>query len=680
MKLRHQKIFKQDFKVLLERFISTPLEEEDNLLYYFADLINYYRPHKKAKIDSIQLTELIEMLKNENVRDEFMLRMKTLFYGRQFKTILTDAGILHNTYFRYELKKRLYSNWIPNQPEKIKLEYCLNQIFYVRNDHDWISKIVPEDIYSLFDLLDVPHIYDEFDTHSPLSEITQAIRLNLQRMTGSALESEIIRMIPEYEELESPFESLELEFDRLESKLRAEQPHVFKPEDIDLKHFKVLATQCHDFIDKAYNNSSKYGISMNVNQRLLRIRQQLVRTEILIDFFSVKDKNHAFNNTIRLIFKLIKYNCQKNNIRTLISDSTQLVSYEITQHTAKTGEKYLTQNSREYFKMLRTATGGGIIVAFLCIIKLLIHHLDLSQFGYAFFYSLNYAIGFTTIYLVGCTLATKQPAMTAAAMIKSIEKDKNEQDTDKRYESFSILAARLFRSQFIAFVGNVLGAFPICLLLIYLINLGFNDNIASHDWKKLVEDISPVHSPAIFHASIAGVFLFLSGIISGSISNSNKYNRLYYRIKEHPVLKRNLGKDRTTKLANWLEMKWPGVASNICFGFFMGSVGSIGIFLGLNIDIRHITFSAGNFAMGFFGSGFTLTADMIFWAILGIGIIGFMNFIVSFMLSLTLALRSRNIAFKELRPLMSAVLTRFSIEPFSFFYPPKRVKSDETEL
>ena len=111
--------------------------------------------------------------------------------------------------------------------------------------------------------------------------------------------------------------------------------------------------------------------------------------------------------------------------------------------------------------------------------------------------------------------------------------------------------------------------------------------------------MSPVHSAALFHAAIAGVFLFLSGIISGNVSNKNKHNQVYFRIKEHPVLKQNLGIVRTNAIAKWFENHWPGVVSNGWFGVFLGSTASLGIFLGLNLDIRHITFAAGNFAFSY---------------------------------------------------------------------------------
>ena len=163
----------------------------------------------------------------------------------------------------------------------------------------------------------------------------------------------------------------------------------------------------------------------------------------------------------------------------------------------------------------------------------------------------------------------------------------------------------------------------------------------------------------------------MSGIIAGSISNRDKHNSVYYRIEEQPVLKKIFGKEKTAKVARFYEKKWAGIVSNIWFGVFMGTTASVGMFLGLNLDIRHITFASGNLALGLFGNDMSLTTDMWIWDILGIGLIGFFNFAVSFSLSLTLAFRSRNLSFGELIKMAKAVWIYFKISPRSFFFPPQ---------
>lgn len=646
---------------------------EEELIDLLVELVNYFRPKKISKIETISIHSLITQLKSDQANLNLLAHhLKKLLQGKRFTTILADAGILRDTNFLGEVKHRIISRILPEQPEKDTLEYILNQVFYKETDILWLSKIPQEEILELAELIGLDSIYISLEENSPLTEILNAITLIIQRISGRALESDILRMNPEYENTRSPFEAFEQEFDLLEEKIRSSESKSVNSIDQNYVQLIALMDQCYAFVEKAYENSKVIGISMKVNQNLLRIRQQLDRISVLIPLLAVDLPIEKKNNSLKLSFHLIKYNCFKNNIQRLIEDSTSTIAFEITKHTAKTGEHYITNDQREYFKMFKAALGGGIIVGLLCIIKLLLSKTEASDFGYAFLYSMNYSLGFIAIYLLGFTLATKQPAMTASAIVESIDRGKKgEIDEQMQHAAFAELFSRLFRSQFIAFIGNVVAALPVALLGTYLIELSINYNIAETKWPKMIEDISPIDSKAIFHAGIAGIFLFLSGVISGSISNRHKFDRIEHRIKEHPLLKRTIGKDRSAKIASWVSKKWPAVASNFWFGIFMGSTASVGIFLGLDLDIRHITFASGNLGLSLYGSDFQLSTDMLFWSVIGIGVIGFMNFIVSFMLSLTLAMRSRKIPFSELKFLFASVWWYFKINPQSFFYPTK---------
>ena len=103
----------------------------------------------------------------------------------------------------------------------------------------------------------------------------------------------------------------------------------------------------------------------------------------------------------------------------------------------------------------------------------------------------------------------------------------------------------------------------------------------------------------------------------------------------------------------------------------MGSTYSIGHFIGLDLDIRHITFVSGNIAMGLYGAHFQLIWSMWVWIFSGLVIVGFINFIVSFGLSIWLAFRSRNIPDSELFSLIKAVWRHFKKAPMSFIFPPQ---------
>lgn len=691
MNLFKKKIIYNNVGEIFDKYIieNEVIKDEDLSLLY--DLIDFFRPKKPKAVANITLRQLLDhLIEFDTHRDILSSYMHQLIEKKSFKLMIADAGILKDSDFLYEIRKRISSKILPYQPRKNTLEYILNQIFFNENDYLWLKKIRKEELIELFELLKIQDIY-QFDKveESALSEILYGMGILTQRMSGRSMETNILEMVPEYNHLESPFLAFENEVFEIEGRLRDGKIQFVSSDDLNYKQMSILHGQCHDFIAQAFKNSSKFGITLKVNQSLLRIKQQLERIRTLMNYLVVDSERDKVKNTIDLSLQLIEYNCYKNNISRLIDESTQTVSYEITQYTAKTGEHYITETAKEYFKMFKASLSAGFVVGFLCIFKILLSKADSSDFGFAFLYSMNYAFGFILIYLCGFALATKQPAMTASTIIKTIEEgrkqvnlkskkqikeDEREGRTVNKYEKFAKFFAQLFRSQFIAFVGNVIMAFGVALLLIFIIDKVTGINLTDTKWHTLLNDASPIHSKAILHAGIAGVFLFLSGIISGNVSNKNKHNQVYFRIQENPFLKKTIGEQKAKSLASWMERKWPGVASNFWFGVFMGSTYPIGAFLGLDLDIRHITFVSGNIALGAYGAGFALTPMTWFWCVLGLFLVGFMNFIVSFSLSLGLAFRSRDISSDEFKDLMKSVWVYQKNHKWEFFFPPKQIK------
>lgn len=671
------RLFRTKPKVSITLFLTTYFDdkklwlETEDKVQLLADLVGLIRPARIKNADTVELVELLFVLKNDaDIRKNLQACVHQLFTQRKFKQILTDAGILHDVNFFSEIKNRLFSKILPVQPAKERVAYILNQVFYKKTDAQWVEKIPLEQLYELYDLL-------HFDEKKPgnkqshiSSQLIIAMTILIQRCNGRAMDTEVMKMVPEFDNLESPFSGFEKELLEIDNEIKNSPGLYIRHEDLSYKQLTILHQQCEQFIEKAFQNSRKYGISLRVNQNMLRIKQQLERLKVLIPFLAAEKPEDVRKNEVGIALLLIHYNCYQNNLQSLVNDSTQLLAFEITQHTAKTGEHYITQTKSEYYLMFRTALGGGLIVGLLVIFKLLLSKLDISDFGQAFLFSMNYSIGFVAIYLFGFTLATKQPAMTASSIINALKEGIDAKiKSEIKYQAFAILFARLFRSQFIAFVGNVFMAFPVAMLGIWLLDLSFHQNIAETKGAAMLTNISPIHSLALFHAGIAGIYLFLSGIISGSTANKDKHNQIYYRIQEHPMLKRTIGKERAYNLSKWYEKKWAGIISNFWFGVFMGSTASVGIFLGLNLDIRHITFASGNMALGLYGENFEVGIGVIFWAIIGIGLIGLMNFLVSFSLSLGLAFRSKRLPGKELKPVIASIWKHFKNKPLEFFFP-----------
>lgn len=111
---------------------------------------------------------------------------------------------------------------------------------------------------------------------------------------------------------------------------------------------------------------------------------------------------------------------------------------------------------------------------------------------------------------------------------------------------------------------------------------------------SMLHDAQPVASPALLHAAIADVYLFLSGIVSGYHHDFTVYGHVPARVARLPWLVRLAGSARAAPLAACLEHNLGGLAGNFYFGFMLGMAGSIGLITDLPLDMRHVTFSAAN--------------------------------------------------------------------------------------
>ncbi|MHB1278665.1 MAG: recombinase, partial [Bacteroidia bacterium] len=370
------------------------------------------------------------------------------------------------------------------------------------------------------------------------------------------------------------------------------------------------------------------------------------------------------------LVRVIQYHAGKNRIKPYIGQTTHLVAYQATQHTGTTGEKYITTTREEYANMFWSAGGAGLVIGVLCLFKLFLAGMDTSPFGHAFWYSLNYAFGFILIYFLHFTVATKQPAMTAASLAKVLESSGKED-----YEGFAALFARLFRSQFIAFCGNVFFSFPTALMVVLIGNFIFGENLVSPaDSEKLLKDIDPTRSSAFYHAAIAGFHLFFAGLLSGYVVNKSIYQQVSFRFQRHPVLVSFISKERLQKMAAWYDKHLGGLTSNFWLGVLLGCTGTIGYFFGMDWDIRHITFSSGNLALGLVGREFAVSSSEIMVAVFCIGGIGFFNFWVSFLLSMFVAMRAREISLFQVFKISGAIFQRFKHTPLEFFFPPEESK------
>ena len=100
----------------------------------------------------------------------------------------------------------------------------MNQVFYLSSDNVWVTKIPFEQLLQLHQMLEFGSIYDDVEPFTALSELMNAMTLITQRIGGRAMETDVLKMVPEYDGIESPFTAFEKELLMIEERIKTQMP------------------------------------------------------------------------------------------------------------------------------------------------------------------------------------------------------------------------------------------------------------------------------------------------------------------------------------------------------------------------------------------------------------------------------------------------------------------------
>jgi len=393
-------------------------------------------------------------------------------------------------------------------------------------------------------------------------------------------------------------------------------------------------------------NKNKIGTNFHLTMTTRRMLEYTNRIKELLDLkLNINSKKHWEN----ILTTFIEYSKYKNSIRRYIGRHSDLVALEIVEHTSNRGGKYIAEGRKGYWSFFYKSLFGGGIIAVFAFFKIAIDAYQFGQFSNAFLFSLNYALCFIVVKELGGIIATKQPAMTASRIAKDIDKQ-NDLKIDS-IKSITTLVGKVFRSQFISILGNFLMALTLaCLIMYFFHTFGFENFTKVVKPEYLIKNAVPTPK-LFFFAAIAGFFLALSGLISGYIENKVVASNIPYRIFNNQLFL------RSKRLANFVEKKAGALLGNICLGFFLGTAFLLSNLLPFQIDIRHIAFSSAN--VGYAITNYDFDTNTILFALLGVLLIGFVNLIVSFSITLYLALKSRGASFVLIPKLMTTIFKNF---------------------
>lgn len=653
--------------------MNNPLEDilrevasagDEALAARLAELVALLRPAHFAEgtDSSAALQPLLALLRGRpELGDALGGALSRLFASRRGQGLFADLGVLPGTGFYSELWRRLTQRVLPAVPDPSELSDILATLFDAPDDAPWVEAVPEADWLALFSAL-APGFAGGPGHAVALRELLRATMTLSHRVAALGGDPSLRRVHPRLAEVESPFLAQAVEVASVagaattrlaDHRLRA----------ADARHAQVMLDQCDEAIRRVRNATSFTGISVALTYLLERLSDNIARLRLLLGVLTLPQGPSA----VALLRTLVRASCHRNDLREHFARNTELIAREVTEHAGRTGEHYIAADRAQYRAMLGAALGAGLIVPFMALAKLGLHDLHAPPLVEGLLYSLLYASGFMLIHVLHFSLATKQPAMTAARIAAALEADgRRRPDVDAMVE----LAVRVARTQLIAVTGNVVLAFPLAwLLCTAAYRVAGLPVVSAERAAHMLHDVHPLASLALFHAAIAGVYLFLAGVASGYYDNLTVFGRIPERVARLPWLVRVAGPQRAARLGAYLEHNLGGLAGNLFFGFMLGMTSSIGLITGLPLDIRHVTFSAANAGIAAASLG-SIPWQTVLWCAVGVALVGLVNLAVSFWLALLLAMKARRIRVRDARGMAGALARRFLGAPLDFVRPP----------
>ena len=643
----------------------------------------------KRLIDTLRVSEA-EYKKNNDLANEKIQALNTLLkkhpeyanglaifvltllnqYHRM--SLYTDTGIFSDHTFSSSLMRLVGHRFVPLLPEDDSIVELVAYLFDGKDDERWLACIDKDLWDEMVDLIMVD------DAHSDLvatvkNNILNALVILSYRVSGIGLHPDLMKAYPQMLDYSAAFVAQNQEAVLFANEYREAHQlddylDVTPRRDIDPAPLLVMLDQCDNIVNTVRKRIYKTGISIRLTNMLLRLEQSLKRMHILSELLTNDDKKRD-KAIIELTQAIIVSVKRRYSIGYLIDNNTKLLSRKITENSGRVGEHYISTDKSGYKKMFKIAAIGGFVIAFMATIKILSYDLDLAPMSRAFVNSMIYGLGFVFIHIIHGTVATKQPAMTAAAIASTISDSSGKKS--HQLAKLSELMVDIIRTQFVAIMGNVLIAMPLALIIsIVWLQVKGTPMIGIEQAEHLLHDLDPFHSLALFHAAIAGVFLFLSGLIAGYYDNLALFNNIGERIARHKLLLRFVSESWLQRFGTFVENNLGAIMGNFLFGVFLGSTATIGFIFGMPLDIRHIAFASANFSHGIFN----MAADdfglgVVLISLLGVALIGTLNLLVSFSLAIIVALRSKGVEVIEWKTISKLMYTHLFTQPRDFFLP-----------
>eukprot|EP01031_Cornospumella_fuschlensis_P016679 gene16679-20393_t len=119
--------------------------------------------------------------------------------------------------------------------------------------------------------------------------------------------------------------------------------------------------------------------------------------------------------------------------------------------------------------------------------------------------------------------------------------------------------------------------------------------VGVRDAEYVLHSLSLV-GPSLLFAAFTGTLLFASSLIAGWVENWFVFYRLDSAIAWNPRIVAAVGQARAQRWSHWWRANISGLTANISLGLMLGLVPALLGFVGLGLEVRHVTLSTGQLA------------------------------------------------------------------------------------
>ncbi len=614
-------------------------------------------PETRTPLPVLRLRHLLNQLERQpELRSRIQGLLQAFWREVDAASLFADFGFGARVSLGGEVLSRLQRRWLPGTPDTTDLAALFEMLFEAA-DARWIEAVDTGTQQRLATLL-APWLPDWRRT------LLDAITILVSAVHASGYTPSLRQRMDRRLLDSDPFRQLTRSADALRSAV-LEDRNADALREAAL--FRAVLGACRAAADSVTAHLEEFGISVDIVYELDQMRGRTARIEQLLDCVLAPEPLADWQ---RLMAELLQALADTTGLRALLRGQYSLLARQVAERSAESGSHYITRSRGEYRDMLRRAAGGGVVIAGTTFVKFAIGMLGLTAFWTGFWAGTNYALSFVVVMLLHWTVATKQPAMTAPALAATLPT--NAEATTEEIEAFVDRVAQLIRSQVAGIAGNLALCAPVVLSVqgLALLTLG-TPLVSARDADYVLHSITLLGPTALF-AAFTGVLLFVSSLVAGWAENWFVFHRLDSAIAWNPRFIARLGAARAQRWAAWWRANISGLAANVSLGMMLGLVPALLGFVGLDLEVRHVTLATGQLAAAVGTLGWqTLLTPGFWWCVAGIAAVGVLNVTVSFWLAFKVALRSRGVRLKDRSRIGVALRRRLWWHPLSFVLPPQ---------